>query len=166
MRRLSVIVAVTGLLGCESEWKQMPDTNVSRVQAETGRSSTPECPSEPQPVQLMGRLVSEERFGPPGYGETPDRDARVEIYVLALDQPRDICPETDPSRRREWLVDVDRIQVTGPRSATELKRYVGARVAVTGILDRAVWGGDFTPVVMRASHIAAAGPVEGGAAAS
>ena len=73
-----------------------------------GQSAAPSRPGDSLPeiahgcwavagssVAASGVLSSDVRFGPPGYGETPERDAQITIYHINLDEPQVICPGPD-----------------------------------------------------------------------
>src|SRR3989338_2775801 len=46
------------------------------------------------PVELTGRVVSQEQYGPPNYGENPETDAKVRILVLRLSAPIELRADT------------------------------------------------------------------------
>jgi hypothetical protein len=118
------------------------------------KDSAPQAcrPLSPSRVQLSGTLRTEERLGPPGYGETPERDGRLTIYLLVLDEEVDVCAELD-GNRSPMRKDVRRVQLTGNVDPNLLRRNVGRRVLVHGSLSHRSWGTDFTDVVLLAESL-------------
>src|SRR5215207_2231308 len=110
-------------------------------------------PVWPSRVRLSGVLRAEEKLGPPGYGETPERDEKLTIYVLDLDQPRDVCADTSPDEPREAVRGAARMQLAGSVDPNRLKALVGRRIRVHGTLVHQVWGSDFTQVIVRVDSI-------------
>src|SRR2546422_735374 len=41
-------------------------------------------------VRLTGRMEEERKFGPPGFGETPEKDAKLTIVLLRLATPLNV----------------------------------------------------------------------------
>src|SRR5258708_6462662 len=56
----------------------------------------PCLPVQPSKLWLSGTLKQEVRLGPPGYGETPERDEKDTILVLHLDAPVRVCADNTP----------------------------------------------------------------------
>jgi hypothetical protein len=46
-------------------------------------------------VRLEGTLSERVFYGPPGFGETPDKDARERVLILTLRQPITVVPVED-----------------------------------------------------------------------
>lgn len=122
----------------------------SQAPSERGENppdTAPGClPLEHSSVAASGVLTSDIRFGPPGYGETPERDAQITIYLLNLAEPQVICPGPDGG-----IIKVDRVQLKGTLSPTMLRPHVGRRITVQGTLSRKVWGTDYTDVILHAN---------------
>lgn len=51
------------------------------------RHVVPETPAESAPVTLEGDVMRERHYGPPNYGETPERDRIEHAVILRLRQP-------------------------------------------------------------------------------
>jgi hypothetical protein len=86
---------------------------------------------EPVVVELAGRVVLEEHFGPPGFGKDPKTDLKGLLAFLILDEP--VSVEGDPGDAiNQTRTDVRRVQLV----STDIRflRYEGARVAVSGTL--------------------------------
>lgn len=110
-------------------------------------------PFEPKVVELEGVLEQEHRHGAPNYGETPDIDERLIIYVLRLKAPIIVGTQDTLSELNDTVVtDVDEVQVVflNGRPQTDL---FGKHVMIRGVLAKSMWGREFYPVVFRVSPI-------------
>jgi len=115
---------------------------------------------QPNVVQLQGKLLKVMKYGPPGYGESPDSDAHYEIPILLLSQP--IRVEGDPlsAVNREDLLNVSFVQlIFHGTAAPEYWRYANRNVIVSGSLFRAQTAHHYTPLVMDVKKITGAGNV-------
>lgn len=103
---------------------------------------------------LAGKLHLISSYGPPGFGETPKIDSRVDYLVLYTKTlvslpcgPNDlltdstVCPTT---KKLQLIFDLGK----NPRAQIEAKRYVGKRVCVTGTLQHASTAAESTPIVI------------------
>ena len=105
------------------------------------------------PLRLVGIVKQEQRFGPPGYGETPKEDERLTIYVLRLERPFDVCAldvHTDPSHT---IHHVTAMELTGKADPDRLARTVGGTLTVFGTLNYQSGSHDFTEVILRVDSI-------------
>jgi hypothetical protein len=50
---------------------------------------------DPNGVQLEGMLTARTFYGPPGFGETPSKDAREKALILKLSKPITVDPIAD-----------------------------------------------------------------------
>jgi hypothetical protein len=66
---------------------------------------------EPAVVELEGRLISEERFGPPNFGETPEIDARIRVVVLRLNDVIDVVGNPSDALNATTERDVVEVQL-------------------------------------------------------
>jgi hypothetical protein len=96
-------------------------------------------------------LKQEVHLGPPGYGETPERDKRDTIVVLALDTSITVCGDESLGPKEPRQYRVQRVQLIG--NAGTATTHVGASVLVFGGLSRATWGWQFTDVVLGVDSI-------------
>lgn len=93
----------------------------------------------PTVVTVKGFLAVKYFFGPPGYGETPKIDDKIEAWLLFLSTPINIRGAPDPDGDDEET-DVRQIQlVVLPRHDSrklwkDLRRSLGREVFVTGSL--------------------------------
>lgn len=114
----------------------------------------------PSTVQLAGILRAEERLGPPGYGESPEQDERITIYLLVLDEAEDVCAESG-GNQSPLKTDVRNLQLTGNLDLGVLRRNIGGHVLIYGSLFHRSWGTDFTDVVLRAESLRVLKPSPG-----
>jgi hypothetical protein len=104
-------------------------------------------------IQLEGTLIERKVYGPPGYGETPARDARSTILVLKLSHGISVEPKAnaeasgnvnlDPAR------DVREMQLFVSRSqAADARKHLDQVVNVTGTLNESITASQYTKVWM------------------
>lgn len=103
---------------------------------------------EPAIVELEGRLVIQNEWGPPNFGEQPltDRKARVPVIVLAKainvrGTPGDTINATSVEGTR-------RVQLVFPDNAMPYKQLIGQKILVQGSLFHAHTGHHYTPVLI------------------
>lgn len=109
-------------------------------------------PYEPATVSLTGTLTSEEKLGPPGYGETPDVDRKMTIFVLRLDAPIDTCGQPGGVINFDSLKNVTEVQVYCAEDL-DCRQYLARKLTVAGTLEQAILGAHFKPVVARVSKV-------------
>jgi hypothetical protein len=107
----------------------------------------------PTAVRLTGVVRAEQRFGPRGYGETPDKDRKVEILVLHLAQNIDVCADSTRGDAHPAVNGVRELQLTGTLDPDRVKRMTGTTLRVFGTLQRRAWGSDYTDVLIRVDSI-------------
>jgi hypothetical protein len=107
-------------------------------------------PYEPATVQLAGALETEEHFGPPNYGETPEQDAREIAYVLVLDRPVSVRGDPSSELNTQTFTSVMRIQIVS--TSTNLSQLVDRRVIVVGQLFQPITLHYVTPVALRVTE--------------
>lgn len=102
------------------------------------------------PATLIGKLVEETFYGPPGYGDDPAHDKKEPVLVLQLPQPIDVV--RPPSGGSELDVDrmaVTKVSLTDPKDAgTDLRKLLGQRITVKGTLFGAHTAHHHTDVLM------------------
>lgn len=98
-----------------------------------------------QKVKLEGTLKTESKFGPPNYGETPEQDKKLTIFVLNLDKKTKIQvnKETVETDQIQCVIDTD----------TKVTELIGKKVNVEGLLFEQSTGYHFTPVLIDISSI-------------
>ena len=109
---------------------------------------------EPSVVELTGTVALEEHFGPPGFGEDPQSDAREVIAVLILDMP--VSVEGDPPNvgfNQTSYANVHRIQLVRGHTDPPFSPYAGKHVAVSGTLYEGFTGHHHTDVLISVQSI-------------
>jgi hypothetical protein len=101
------------------------------------------CLSYGQNVTLTGTIQRVKAYGPPGFGETPKRDAHETHYELVLPAP--ICTLTNNNGDDPSLSGISRMQINfGEGYAAPL----GHQVRITSSLEAATTGHHHTPVMI------------------
>lgn len=116
----------------------------------------------PASTTLRGELRKENRFGPPGFGETPKTDAKVSIIVLVLKSPVTAVPsagaDADKTSNLDTVEGVSEIQLffegdDGPRLKARVEKMIGKAVTITGTLNEAIAAMDFTKLTMTVTAV-------------
>jgi len=123
--------------------------------------STSCLPYEPDTVTIHGTLVLTKKYGPPNYGENPESDERLEIPILRLSHPVDICGDVNGEFNHDAFQNVSEIQLLF-RPGTDYRHFSGHKVIAKGVLDQAIMSHHFTQVVMTVRTIKDLKPVEPG----
>jgi len=125
--------------------------SVAQQKAATGSELKTSYKYDTPGVQLKGTLAERKVYGPPGYGETPAKDARETILILKLSHGIAVEPTTnakangsanlDPAKNvREVQLFVSRSQTAGAR------KLVGRIVTATGTLNESITASQYTKV--------------------
>jgi hypothetical protein len=102
------------------------------------------CPSI---IRLSGRLVLEQRFGPPNYGENPDTDAKLMVPYLKLKQPVNVKGDPTSEVNRDSVLGVTEVRLYFPIEHRH-EDDVGREVIIQGCLSRGLSAHDYGRVVM------------------
>ena len=94
-------------------------------------------------ITLHGSLIERKVYGPPGYGETPAKDARETILILKLPQPMSVEPaanaEANGSPNLDPAKNVREVRLHMSRSqAVDARRLLGRKVTATGTLKESI----------------------------
>jgi len=130
-----------------------PPETIPSVQVPSGGHC---IPLPPAPLRLSGTIVQEQRLGPPGYRESPDKDEHVTIYLLHLSEPLMVCALDDRGRVSNAVHRIKAMQLNGNMDPAQIR--VGATVSVFGTVDYQEASHDFTEVVVRVDSIPAMRP--------
>lgn len=104
----------------------------------------------PAVVELRGKIVVIERFGPPGWGETPDKDMRLHLPILQLDVPVNVRGDPKSDTDTETFLNVKEIQLACSQNCDQ---YRGREVIVRGTLVSAQTAWQFTDVIVLVQSI-------------
>lgn len=102
----------------------------------------------PSVVRLHGKLTRVQKYGPPSYGEAPEKDSRLEVGFLILRTPVRIKGNAESSINHEQITNVNFVQVVFPPELENYSKYLEQDVVVAGTLTRGHRGEHFTDVVM------------------
>ena len=109
-------------------------------------------------MELEGRLIAEERFGPPNFGETPDIDARVRIVVLRMNDAIDVVGNPADALNATTERDVVEVQLVFAEAPIYGDaEFYGKPVSVQGRLFHSFTGHHARKVLMRVLEIRARG---------
>ena len=102
-------------------------------------------------TELRGMLLERNVYGPPGYGETPAKDAREHVLVLKLSTAIAVEPATNAgangSPNLDPVKNVREVQLFVPRSqAQNVRKLVGRMVTATGTLNESLTASQRTKV--------------------
>ena len=102
-------------------------------------------------IQLEGVLTQRTFYGPPGYGETPTKDAREKVYLLKLGRPVTMTPIDDPKAKTCWdaFPHVREVQLfIAPESKMNASGLLGKTVVATGTIRESDAPSEHTKVTM------------------
>ncbi len=111
---------------------------------------------ENKQITLEGTIRLIHGYGPPGYGETPTRDAHVSYWALETNQPLMASPNSGdfdctPTKRIKLFFSGDSLQ---PLTQLPAARWKDKRVVVTGKINCADTVGEMTTTYMNLDSIA------------
>jgi len=94
----------------------------------------------PTVVSLSGRVYVESKYGPPGFGETPDRDSRIVGTILRLSHAIYVCADSNSSPKpgREPVHEVE-LDFNQYKPLASMRRN---KIVVTGVLSEGLTATD------------------------
>jgi Domain of unknown function (DUF4431) len=95
---------------------------------------------EPAVVTLRGKVTTIVKYGPPGYGESPEIDALEIPIVLVLPLPVRVAEAVTNLTHIQLVFDTNRFP--------NYRTYIGKQVVIKGKLFEAVTGHHHTPVLL------------------
>lgn len=104
---------------------------------------------EPAVVTLRGKLTMIVKYGPPNYGEDPERDSVEHPIILILPLPIRVQGDPNSELNSETVTNIGHVQLviyTGV--AAGYSRYFGRNVEVTGSLMKSFSGHHHTDVLL------------------
>ena len=103
----------------------------------------------PAVSRLQGKLTKISKFGKPTYGENPEKDEKVEVFVLILQTPVRVKARATSSVNNESVSNVSFVQVIFPPEVDRnYSKHLDKDIVVAGTLVRGHKGEHFTDVVM------------------
>ena len=107
---------------------------------------------EPATVELEGKVITEQKYGPPNYGQNPKTDQKVTVAILVLRDPIDVLA-TPGDAVNTQVNGVTRIQLVFTDGKTVDKQLIGKDVLVKGKLFHSHTGHHYTDVLIDVSSI-------------
>ncbi|MDR2145503.1 MAG: DUF4431 domain-containing protein [Tannerella sp.] len=110
---------------------------------------------EPEISVISGTLTKKQFYGAPNYGETPEKDEKVWVYVLKTDKAISVYgnPDEDPETADQTVKDLDLIQTYSLDKKMDLKKYEGKKIKIEGVFQPAINGHHYTPVILEVKKI-------------
>lgn len=105
---------------------------------------------EPAVSTIDGKIITEEFYGPPGYGENPKTDTKEMQYLLLLDNPINVIAQDE---KNESKYKVSKIQLLYNKDAIDMNKYMETHVVLTGTFFSAHTGHHHTEVLMDVTSI-------------
>lgn len=135
-----------------------PGSNVAQQKGATGSEHEASYKYETPGVQLEGTLIERKVYGPPGYGETPAKDARATILVLKLAHGISVEPaanaEATGSASLDPVKNVREVQLfVDPSRKADARKLVGRVVTATGTLNESITASQYTKVWLDAKTL-------------
>lgn len=106
---------------------------------------------EPVVSEIKGKLTLNSFYGLPSYGETPDKDAIENVWILNLEKSINIHqekPKLEEDDFNSTQYDIDRIQLATAKHEVDLNKYQDKHVIVNGTIWGTHTGHHFTTVLM------------------
>src|SRR5690606_29106514 len=105
---------------------------------------------------VSGTLVKKQFDGGPNYGETPEKDEKVWVYILQPDSPIHILATPDPGDTEtadKTMVNIREIQVYSNDKNINLSRLTAEKVKLKGVFQMGRSGGQYTKVLLEVKKI-------------
>jgi hypothetical protein len=131
-----------------------PGARAVQQKTESAAESEPHYKCDTDGVGLEGTLTERTFYGPPGFGETPAKDARERVLILRLPKPVTIDPIEDVKANNGtcWssFPNLKAIQllILPLEKATDARKLVGKTVVVVGRLQEGDAPSEHTKVTM------------------
>jgi hypothetical protein len=108
---------------------------------------------DPSVSILSGTLKEEEFYGPPGYGESPDKDSKEKQFILYLDNPINVKRDKKSDSDFDAKYKQDKITLIIKSSTSPFKHRIGKSIKVKGTLFPAETGHHHTDVLLGDAEI-------------
>jgi hypothetical protein len=110
-------------------------------------------------VALEGILSERIFYGPPGFGETPEKDARERVLILTLKQSITVVPTKDAKAKGSSSLGVERnvrsiqLYLFPIEKRTQARKLIGKTVIAIGALNEAVAPSEHLKVSMSVASL-------------
>ena len=102
----------------------------------------------PVVTRLQGKLTKVTKYGKPTYGETPEKDEKIEVPILILQTPIRAKAQTTSSVNNETLTNVSFVQLIFPGEVGDYSKHLNMVIVVDGTLEKGLKGDHFADLVM------------------
>lgn len=103
---------------------------------------------EPAEVTLSGRIIYQDFFGPPNYGENPETDLVETAVILVLYEPINVKGDPEKDYNSQIIKNIKKIQLVVPWEKIGDENLSGKNVTAHGTLFEAITGHHRTQVLM------------------
>lgn len=131
-----------------------PMSYAGTQRAEPGRRGKAHLRCDTPGVQLSGTLTTRTFFGPPGFGETPTKDARERVLILRLPVPITVDPadKLDPRKGSCWgaVPHLAAVQlfIFPEKKLASARKLIGKEVIASGTLREGDAPSEHTKIIM------------------
>jgi hypothetical protein len=108
---------------------------------------------QPAIVELDGRLITEQKYGPPSFGEEPKTDKKLTVPILVLNEAINIRGTPGDLINGESVMGAKRVQLIFTAGVIPYKHLIGKDVVVKGKLFHSHTGHHFTDVLVDVGSI-------------
>lgn len=112
---------------------------------------------DPAVATISGTLTEKQFYGRPNYGETPDKDEKVTVFILKPDYPVNVLAapnQPDSETADKTIRNITGIQAYSTNKNEVLSKKLNQKVTLKGVLFIGRSGGHYTKVVMEVRKIA------------
>jgi len=116
------------------------------IAAPPQRAQTPCLRYEPDTVRISGKLTRHTFYGPPGFGEDPEHDAKEAGFYL--ESPVALCTLASADNEAKSRVTLVQL-VLDSAGYARLRPRLGTSVTLRGTLFAAITGHHHAPILLR-----------------
>jgi len=101
-------------------------------------------------------LIEKQFYGSPNYGETPETDEKVMVFILKTDDPVNVLAapnQPDPETADQSVYGITEIQAYTMNKKLNLSKYLNKKVILQGTLMAAISGHHYTKILMEVKQI-------------
>ncbi len=108
----------------------------------------------PSVVRLRGKLITVTKYGKPTYGESPEKDEKLEVPILILPTPVRVKARPESTANNETITNISFVQLIFPPEVdANFKKHLDQNIVVAGTLSVGSRSGQFTDVVLTVKAI-------------
>jgi hypothetical protein len=136
-----------------------PGTSAAQENTTSGQQPESHYKCDTQGVQLEGLLTTRTFYGPPGFGETPAKDAREKTLILKLAKPITVDPiDNVKANKGSCWGDFPHLRavqlfISPQDKAADARKLVGKQVVAVGTLREGDAPSEHTKVIMEVKTV-------------